>query len=153
MPLFTRISATDWLEEQKDEFPESWDVKQSIELAKILAERGVDLLDVSSGGLHSKQQIKGGPGYQAPFAKEIKAAVGDELLVTAVGSITEGKLANELVNDGGLDGVFVGRFFQKNPGLVWQWAEELGVEIQSFDQVRWAFKGRAGKKIVHGPQR
>ena len=149
MPLFVRISATDWLEEQKEEFPESWDVEQSIKLAEILSEHGVDLLDVSSGGLHSSQRIKGGPAYQAPFAKEIKKAVGDKILVTSVGAITEGKLANELLEEGGLDAVFVGRFFVKEPGLVWRFAEDLGVEMNSFNQIRWAFHGRAGKKIVH----
>ena len=149
MPLFVRISGTDWLEDLKDEFPESWDVKQSIKLAEILAEHGVDLLDVSSGGLHSSQKIKGGPAYQAPFAKEIKKALGDKLLVTSVGAITEGKLANELVEEGGLDAVFVGRCFSREPRLVWRFAEELGVEMNSFNQIRWAFHGRAGKKIEH----
>ena len=150
MPLLVRISATDWLEDLKDDgFPESWDVPQSIKLAEILAEHGVDLLDVSSGGLHSSQRIKGGPAYQAPFAKSIKKAVGDRILVTSVGAITEGKLANELLEEGGLDAVFVGRFFVKEPGLVWRFAEDLGVEMNSFNQIRWAFHGRAGKKIEH----
>ncbi|RMZ75023.1 hypothetical protein DV737_g5529, partial [Chaetothyriales sp. CBS 132003] len=147
--LFVRISATDWLDVNDDlkrEFPESWTLDQSIKLAAILADHGVDLLDVSTGGLHAKQQVTEGPAYQAPFAKAIKEAVGDKMLVTAVGAITDGKLANELVQDHGLDAVFVGRYFQKNPGLVWQFADDLGVEIQTFNQVRWAFNGRSGKK-------
>ncbi|RMZ92397.1 hypothetical protein DV736_g377, partial [Chaetothyriales sp. CBS 134916] len=109
---FVRTSATDWLDVSDDlmrEFPESWTLDQSIKLAGILADRGVDLLDVSTGGLHSKQQVKEGPAYQALFARAIKKSVGDKLLVTAVGAITDGKLANELVEDDGIDAVFVGR--------------------------------------------
>lgn len=64
MPVFLRISATDWLEEVEEEGMESWTVEDTVRLAAILAERGVDLLDVSSGGNHPKQKIKAGPGYQ-----------------------------------------------------------------------------------------
>lgn len=63
MPLLLRISATDWLDEVDG--VEGWKVEDTIRLAEIVAEKGVDLLDVSSGGNHPKQQIKTGPGYQA----------------------------------------------------------------------------------------
>ena len=63
MPLFLRISATDWLEEEPN--MDSWKVDDTVRLAGILAEKGVDLLDVSSGGIHPKQKVKTGPGYQA----------------------------------------------------------------------------------------
>ncbi len=63
MPLFLRISATDWLEQEKD--MESWKVEDTVRLAEILRDRGVDLLDVSSGGNHPKQHPHVGPGYQA----------------------------------------------------------------------------------------
>lgn len=63
MPVFLRISATDWLENEKG--MDSWKVEDTVRLAEILATKGVDLLDVSSGGLHPKQQVKTGPGYQA----------------------------------------------------------------------------------------
>lgn len=134
MPLFLRISATDWLENTG---VEGWDVDQTAKLAQILAERGVDLLDVSTGGLHPAQKIKTGPAYQAPFAKSVKSAVGDKMAVASVGSITTGRLAQELVEDGGLDAVFAGRAFLKNPGLVWAWAEDLGVQINLANQIRW----------------
>lgn len=127
MPLFFRISATDWLEEQKD--MESWKVEDTVRLAEILAERGVDLLDVSSGGNHPLQHPHTGPGYQAPFAKAVKDKVGDKLAVGTVGSITEGKQANELLERDNLDLAIVGRYFQKNPSIVWTFAEDLGVEI------------------------
>ncbi|KAB5531410.1 hypothetical protein GE09DRAFT_1146991 [Coniochaeta sp. 2T2.1] len=149
MPLFVRISATDWLDQAEGYTGESWTVDQSCELAKLLADRGVDLIDVSSGGNHPKQSIKSGPGYQAPFAKKIKNAVGDKLFVSTVGSITTGKLAQELLEGGKgdvdepLDVVMAGRPFQKNPGLVWAWAEELGVGIYVANQIGWGFGGRA----------
>ena len=128
MPLFLRISATDWLDTQKDEFPESWTVEDTVRLAPLLAERGVDLLDVSSGGNHPSQKITSGPGYQAPFANAVKEKVGDSLFVSAVGSITNGPQAQKLLEEG-IDAVFVGRYLQKNPGIVWAFAEEVGVEI------------------------
>lgn len=63
MPLFLRISATDWLE--NEEGLDSWKVEDTVRLTEILVDKGVDLLDVSSGGLHPNQKIKTGPGYQA----------------------------------------------------------------------------------------
>ena len=145
MPLFLRISATDWLEELKDQFPESWTVEDTAGLAPLLAARGVDLLDVSTGGIHPQQKVKSGPGYQAPFAKIVKKAVGDKLLVTSVGTITGGVQAEKLLEEG-LDAVFVGRMFQKNPGLVWAFAEELETPINVAHQISWGFGGRAGGK-------
>lgn len=148
MPLFLRISATDWLAEQKEEFPETWTVEDTVRLAPLLADRGVDLLDVSSGGLHPKQKIKPGPAYQAPFAKAVKQVVGDKMLVTSVGTIRDGVLANELL-EAGLDAIFVGRMFQKNPGLVWTFAEDLEVPINVAHQIGWGFGGRAGGKKIN----
>ncbi|KAL8780061.1 MAG: hypothetical protein Q9213_006651 [Squamulea squamosa] len=141
MPVFLRISATDWLEHEQG--MDSWKVEDTVRLAEILATKGVDLLDVSSGGLHPKQQVKTGPGYQAPFAQKVKEKVGDKMLVGTVGSITNGKQANELLENG-LDLAIVGRMFQKNPGLVWTFAEDLNVEINVANQIRWGFGGRVG---------
>lgn len=120
MPLFLRISATDWLEEQND-IPESWTADDTVKLAPLLAERGVDLLDVSSGGNHPKQHPHAKPAYQAPFAIKVKKAVGSKMAVGSVGSIDSATLANELLEKEGLDLVIVGRGFQKNPGLVFTW--------------------------------
>ncbi|KAI5799807.1 FMN-linked oxidoreductase [Geopyxis carbonaria] len=143
MPLFLRISADDWLEESGIE---GWTVEQSARLAPILAEHGVDLIDVSSGGLHPSQKIKGGPGYQAPFAKQVREAVKGKCLVSAVGSITTGTQAQELLDGEYADVIMVGRMFQKNPGLVWTWAEDLNVEIKVANQIEWGFGGRGGGK-------
>jgi 2,4-dienoyl-CoA reductase-like NADH-dependent reductase (Old Yellow Enzyme family) len=90
MPLLYRVSATDWLPEGV-----GWDVEQTIELAKRLADEGVGLLDVSSGGNHKDQQIKISPGFQAPFASAVKKAV-PHLHVGVVGLITNGAQANEV---------------------------------------------------------
>ncbi|KAF2258136.1 FMN-linked oxidoreductase [Lojkania enalia] len=142
MPLLLRVSATDWLEEAGID---GWTLDQTVKLAEILATKGVNLLDVSSGGLHPQQHVHGGPGYQEPFAKAVKDKVGDKMLVSAVGTITGGKQANEYLENDNLDVIFAGRMFQKNPGLVWAWADDLGVEGRWANQIRWGFGGR-GKK-------
>ncbi|CAG2015264.1 unnamed protein product [Fusarium graminearum] len=88
-----------------------------------MAERGVDVLDVSSGGIYKMQKIAAGPGYQAPFPKAIKKSVGDKLLISTVGKIETGTLAEEIISGGQdntlLDLVAAGRLFQKNTGLIW----------------------------------
>jgi 2,4-dienoyl-CoA reductase-like NADH-dependent reductase (Old Yellow Enzyme family) len=152
MPLFLRISGTDWLDTNPEYKGESWTAADSAKLAPILAQHGVDLIDVSSSGVSPLQKITTGPGYQAPIAKTIKKAVGDKLLVGSVGTITSGKQAEAILTGKGeeskgeveLDLAIVGRMFQKNPALVWSWAEELGVEINVANQIRWGFGGRPG---------
>jgi len=150
MPLFCRISATDWLDEADGYDGASWTVADSTRLALLLADRGVDVLDVSSGGNHPAQKLVTGPGYQAGFAKAIKKAVEEKMVVCTVGSITSGKQAEQLLagradNDVPLDIVAAGRMFQKNPGLVWAWAEELDTSIHVASQIGWGFGGRATK--------
>ncbi|KAF7716012.1 Uncharacterized protein PECH_001907 [Penicillium ucsense] len=144
MPVFLRVSATDWLEEDLPDQP-SWRVEDTVRFAKALAESGnVDFLDISSGGNHQKQHIHAKPAFQAPFAAEVKKAVGDQLKVGSVGMITDAHLANKLLEEENLDFVLVGRGFQKNPGLVWAWADELNVEISMANQIRWGFGSRGG---------
>ncbi|KAG9513887.1 NADH:flavin oxidoreductase/NADH oxidase, partial [Aureobasidium melanogenum] len=145
MPLFVRVSGTEWLEEVA-EIKESWTSEQTVELGKILAERGVDLMDISSGGNHPKQHPHAAPGYQAPLSKAVKKAVGDKMAVSAVGSIHTGKLANELLEEG-LDVIMVGRLFQKNPGVVFSFAEELGVEVNMPNQIRWGWSKRGASQL------
>lgn len=152
-PVFVRFSATEWVEESlKGE--ESWTVEDSVKLGKLLADQGaIDLLDVSSGGVNSAQKIKAGPAFQAPFAIAVKKAVGDKILVGSVGMIGNGKLANKLVEEDGLDFVLVGRGFQKNPGLVWSFADDLDVMITAANQIKWGFHGRGAKSsetALHG---
>jgi 2,4-dienoyl-CoA reductase-like NADH-dependent reductase (Old Yellow Enzyme family) len=146
MPLFLRISADDWL----DPSIPSWTIEDSCRLAPLLAERGVDLIDVSSAGLDPRQKIKGGPGYQVHFAKAVKKAVNGKALVSAVGSIDTAHLAQSILEDESADVIMVGRGFQKNPGLVWAWADELGVEMKAANQMGWGFGGRAGARKKKG---
>ncbi len=74
---------------------------------------------------------------------QIKEKLGDKIKVGFVGTITSGQQANDLL-ERGLDLAIAGRMFQKNPALVWTWAEELGVEINIASQIRWGFGGRPG---------
>ncbi|KAI2794551.1 NADPH dehydrogenase afvA [Penicillium oxalicum] len=129
MPVLLRVSATDWLEEDLPDQP-SWRVQDTVRFAQALADSGnVDFLDISSGGA---------------LCGEVKKAVGDKLAVGTVGMIGDAHLANRLLEEDNLDFVLVGRGFQKNPGLVWTWAEELNVEISMANQIRWGFGSRGG---------
>ncbi len=106
LPLIVRISATDWAEG-------GWDIEQSIRLAILLRELGVDLIDTSSGGLASHQRISVGPGYQVPFAKRIRESAG--IATGAVGLITDAAQAERIVAEGEADMVFMAREMLRNP--------------------------------------
>ncbi|CAM3950619.1 NADH:flavin oxidoreductase/NADH oxidase [Flavobacterium weaverense] len=121
LPLFVRISATDWAEG-------GWNIEESIQLSKILKERGVDLIDVSSGGAVSHQQIPLGPNYQVPFAESIKKETG--ILTAAVGLITDAKQAEEIISSGKADLVLFARESLRNPNLGLSFAHDLEAEIQ-----------------------
>ncbi|MBZ5759587.1 MULTISPECIES: NADH:flavin oxidoreductase/NADH oxidase [Rhizobium] len=116
-----RISATDWVEG-------GWDVAQSIAFVKELQKRGVDWIDVSSAGVSPLQQITAGPGYQVPFADEIKQATG--VTTIAVGLITEAKQAEEIVSSGKADFVALARAMLYDPRWGWHAAAELGATIE-----------------------
>ncbi|OJJ07167.1 hypothetical protein ASPVEDRAFT_46533 [Aspergillus versicolor CBS 583.65] len=147
VPVFLRVSATDWLEENLPE--QSWKLADSVKFAQALAEQGaVDLVDVSSGGVHAEQKVTSGPAFQAPFAIEIKKAVGDKLLVATVGAITNGRQANQLLEQDGLDVALVGRGFQKDPGLAWTFAQHVDTEISMASQIRWGFTKRGGTPYI-----
>jgi 2,4-dienoyl-CoA reductase-like NADH-dependent reductase (Old Yellow Enzyme family) len=110
-----------------------------VKLATILATRGIDFLDVSSGGNHPAQKIKGAgsPAYQAPLAHDVKKALGNKLIVGSVGAITNGHIAEDVLQKKQADVAIVGRQFQKNPGSVWAFAEDLGVDIYLPHQIEW----------------
>lgn len=150
MPLFLRISATDGLEDSLPNEP-SWRSADTVKLAGILESRGVDFLDVSAGGNHPAQKINGAgttKGYQTHYAHDVKKALGDKLLVGSVGSITSGRIAEDVLEKGHADVALVGRTFQKNPGVVWDFAEDLGVDIYLAHQIEWGFKGRGMNRNV-----
>lgn len=122
LPLFVRISATDWVKEEA-----SWDIEQSIELCKILKEKGVDVIDVSSGGLSPKQDISGGAGYQTDFASRIKKETG--IATAAVGLITTPSQAEHIIRTGQADLVIMAREFLRNPYFPLHAAKELKSDI------------------------
>ncbi len=115
-PLFLRISATDWANG-------GWSIEESVSLSKIVKQKGVDLIDVSSGGLVSHQQIPLGPNYQVPFAAQIKKEVG--ILTGAVGLITEALQAETILTDQKADLVLFARESLRNPNLGLAFAQEL----------------------------
>ncbi len=106
LPLFMRISATDWAEG-------GWTAEESVELAKRLREHGVDLVDVSSGGQVPNAKIPIGPGFQVPFAERIRKEAG--ISTAAVGMITEPSQANEIVASGQADMVLLARQMLRDP--------------------------------------
>lgn len=120
LPLFVRISATDWADG-------GWNIEESVELSKILKAKGVDLIDVSSGGLVSHQKITLDPGYQVPFAERIKKETG--IFTGAVGLITEAAQAEEIIASGKADLVLFARESLRNPNLALDFAKELGVDV------------------------
>ncbi|MES3517512.1 MAG: NADH:flavin oxidoreductase/NADH oxidase [Natronomonas sp.] len=118
-PVFVRVSATDWLPDR-----DSWTVEDSRRLAGDLEPLGVDLIDVSSGGLHPDQQIPDtGAHYQVPYAE----TVGESgVPVGAVGKITTPEGADEIVRNGRADLAIVGREHLRDPYFGIRAAEELG---------------------------
>jgi 2,4-dienoyl-CoA reductase-like NADH-dependent reductase (Old Yellow Enzyme family) len=120
LPLFTRISATDWS-------PGGWDIEQSIELARQLKPLGVDLFDCSSGGNVASARIPIGAGYQTPFAERIRTAAG--ILTAAVGMITSPAQAEHIIGSGQADAVLMARELLRDPYFPMRAARELGQEI------------------------
>ncbi|HWG21507.1 MAG TPA: NADH:flavin oxidoreductase/NADH oxidase [Terracidiphilus sp.] len=106
LPLLVRISATDWVEG-------GWHIDDSVELARMLKEHGVDLIDCSSGGNVANAKIPVAPGYQAPFAGRIRREAG--IATAAVGMITEPAQANRIVEEGEADMVFMAREMLRDP--------------------------------------
>ena len=119
-PLFVRISATDWAEG-------GWDVDEAVQLAVLLKELGVDLIDCSSGGLVPYQQIPLGPGYQVPFAQRIKKETG--VLTAAVGLITDARQAEEILQQEQADLILIARQSLRDPYFALNAAKLLGEEI------------------------
>ena len=119
VPLVVRISATDWHED-------GWTADDSVRLASLLVDAGVDLIDVSSGG-NALVDIPVEPGYQVSFARRIRAEAG--IPTGAVGLITEPKQAEEIVADGSADVVLLARALLRDPHWALRAAHDLGVEV------------------------
>jgi 2,4-dienoyl-CoA reductase-like NADH-dependent reductase (Old Yellow Enzyme family) len=118
LPLFLRISATDWVEG-------GWTIEDSVELARRARELGVDLVDCSSGGAVPQAEIPVAPLYQVPFAERIRKEAG--VATAAVGLITTARQAESVVAEGQADIVLVAREFLRDPYFPLHAAEQLGV--------------------------
>lgn len=134
LPLFVRISATDWAEG-------GWDVEQSVQLALRLKPLGVDLIDVSSGALVPKARIPVSKGYQVPLARQIREQAA--IATGAVGLITEPQHANEIVTAGDADLVFIGRELLRDPYWALRAEHELGAEPAWPTQYGYAVRRRS----------
>jgi 2,4-dienoyl-CoA reductase-like NADH-dependent reductase (Old Yellow Enzyme family) len=118
--LFVRLSASEWVEG-------GLDVDEVAEVAAVLATRGVDLIDVSSGGNSARQQITLGPGYQVPFARAVRERSG--LPVGAVGLITEPVQAEKILAEESADAIFLARALLREPTWPQRAAHELGDDL------------------------
>lgn len=123
--LWVRISASDWAEG-------GWDIDQSVALAKILKEKGIEVIDVSSGGAVRQQKIDVGPNYQVPFAEKIKQESG--MVTAAVGAITSGPQAESIVAHAQADLILVARAFLDDPHFVYHAAADLAAEVDWAEQ-------------------
>ena len=120
-PLFTRISSIDWRDD-------GWTIDDSVALAKLLKDNGVDLLDCSSGGIVPGLSIPAGPGYQVPFAEQVRKKSG--ILTGAVGIITTPAQAEKIISEGQADIVSLARESLRDPYFPIRAATELDVNIQ-----------------------
>ena len=120
LPLFVRISSTDWTED-------GWTIDDSVALACELKSDGVDLIDCSSGGNVAKVRIPAGPGYQTPFSEHVRKEAG--ILTGAVGMITAAAQADTIIRTGQADAVLLAREFLRQPYWPLRAAKELGREI------------------------
>ncbi|NEG95228.1 NADH:flavin oxidoreductase/NADH oxidase [Bifidobacterium sp. SMB2] len=118
MPLLVRISATDWA-------AGGWDLDQTIETARVLRGHGVDLIDVSTGGIIAGVTIPVEPGYQVPFAQQIRKRA--DVRTTAVGLITKAKQADKIIRRRDADAVEIGRAALRNPYWPLRAAYKLGI--------------------------
>jgi len=120
LPLFVRVSATDWADG-------GWDLPQTIELARRFKTRGVDLVDCSSGGAAPHAKVPVAPGYQVPFAEAVRREAG--IATGAVGMITEPAQAEAIVAEGKADAVLLARELLRDPHWPLRAAQALGAEI------------------------
>lgn len=117
-PLFVRFSASDWVEG-------GWTVEETAELSKVIGDHGVDLVDVSSGGNVAEADIRIGPGYQVPFAHQVRESSG--VPTVAVGLITDPQQAEDVLVDGSADAVMLARVALREPAWPLRAAHELGL--------------------------
>ena len=120
LPLFLRISASDWAEG-------GWTIEDSVALARMVRPLGVDFIDCSSGGSAPHAKISAGPGYQVPFAARVRHEGG--VMTGAVGMITAPQQADQIIRNGDADMVLLAREFLRDPYWPLHAARALGQEI------------------------
>ncbi|MFG3020717.1 NADH:flavin oxidoreductase/NADH oxidase [Streptomyces sp. NPDC048254] len=128
LPLFFRISATDWLSENPEDDRQGWTSDDTVRFAPQLQAHGIDLLDVSTGGNAPGARIPVGPDYQVPFADRVKAET--QLPTAAVGLITDPEQAEKILANDKADAVLLGRELLRNPSWARHAARQLGGDIQ-----------------------
>jgi 2,4-dienoyl-CoA reductase-like NADH-dependent reductase (Old Yellow Enzyme family) len=131
LPLFLRISASDWADE-------GWSVADSVRLAEIIKEKGVDLVDCSSGGIISTVKIPAKPNYQVPFAEAVRKT---GILTGAVGIIVTAEQAESILANGQADLIFMARELLRDPYFPLRAARELG-----YDEMLWPVQYERAKR-------
>ncbi len=129
MPLLVRISAHEWAEDGHT-------IEDSVKVAKLLKESGIDLIDCSSGGVIKEQQVLAEKNYQVPFAAQIKSKVN--IATGAVGLITDVQQAEEILQEGKADLILLGREMLRNPYFALMAADKLGEDIEWPNQYKRA---------------
>lgn len=135
LPLFFRVSATDWVEG-------GWSVEDSVQLARAARKQGVDVVDCSSGGTSPRASIPVQAGYQVPFSQQIRHETG--VVTGAVGLITEPEQAEAIIRDGAADLILMAREFLREPYWPIKAAQQLGVNIPVAVQYARAFPKLSG---------
>ena len=125
LPVFVRVSAEDWS-------PGGWDLPQTVELCRELKKVGVDLIDVSSGGIVPDAKIPTGPGFQVPLSQTVR--IDANIPTAAVGLITTGQQAETILNSECADAIMIGREFLRDPYFPMRAARELGAEFAGPNQ-------------------
>lgn len=120
LPVLVRISATDWI-------PEGWTPEMSVELGRVLAREGVDVIDCSSGGIRPQVKIESGPGYQTPFAAKLRAEAG--IKTGAVGMISAPAQADHIIRTGQADLVLLARAMLRDAYWALDAAHQLGIDL------------------------
>ena len=125
LPLFVRLSTTDWVDD-------GWKIEDSVQLSRELVSLGVDLIDCSTGGIAPKISIPFGPGYQVRFAEQIRREAG--IPTAAVGLITEATQADQIIRNGEADMVMIARESLRDPYLPLHWGRTLQKDQKWPDQ-------------------
>jgi 2,4-dienoyl-CoA reductase-like NADH-dependent reductase (Old Yellow Enzyme family) len=130
MPLWVRLSGSDWAED-------GWEIDECVELACMLRDAGIDVIDCSSGGTVPKPAVQVGPGYQVPIAARIRREAG--IATATVGLITDAGQAEDILQRGDADLIEMAREFLRDPYFPRRGAKELGGSVRVPEQYERAW--------------